>query len=361
LAASGRQRGRQLSVDLTTLESFAVRENVSENRQFDSVISKTDNKARPAKPLEQESNNSSMTRIIDFFKILGIIILSVNSNMLLFGQQISGRVFEMNSNLPIEHVHIGIVGHNFGAVSDQNGKYTLQIFPIFHNDTLRFSSIGYHSYSIKVSDFLNMSNMDVALEKRSYDLSDVVVRPSNHLNLDFEHKHDHLAFGTYMLPLVWYAGSDGPAELGVSRVIHPDEAGYKVFLDSIERHSGKYSLKMEMHGDKKPRSYGLFSGTLRPIEVFLGKRVEYRGWIKTQDARNGSAVLWLNVYDDNGRALGSYATRNRGLTGDNEWTQVSVRIRVNRNAKRINYGGWFDGEGTVWFDNLELYINGKIY
>ena len=55
LAASGRQCGRQLSVDLTTLESFALRENVSENRQFDSVISKKNNKARPAKPLEQES------------------------------------------------------------------------------------------------------------------------------------------------------------------------------------------------------------------------------------------------------------------------------------------------------------------
>jgi len=51
----------------------------------------------------------------------------------------------------------------------------------------------------------------------------------------------------------------------------------------------------------------------------------------------------------------------RGLTGDNEWTQVSVRVRVNRNATSIRFGGTFTGEGTVWFDNLELYINGRKY
>ena len=53
------------------------------------------------------------------------IIFLLSCNVLLFGQQISGTVFEMDSNLPIEYVNIGIVGKNIGTVSDQNGKYTL--------------------------------------------------------------------------------------------------------------------------------------------------------------------------------------------------------------------------------------------
>jgi len=50
----GRQCGRQLSANLTTLESFALRESFSESRQLESEINKKDNKARPAKQLEQE-------------------------------------------------------------------------------------------------------------------------------------------------------------------------------------------------------------------------------------------------------------------------------------------------------------------
>jgi len=51
----------------------------------------------------------------------------------------------------------------------------------------------------------------------------------------------------------------------------------------------------------------------------------------------------------------------RGLKGDNEWTQVSIKMDVSKDVKDINYGGLFPGEGTVWFDDLELYVNGEKY
>ena len=56
-----------------------------------------------------------------------IIVLLLSSNVLLWGQQISGSVFEMNSDIPVEYVNIGIVGKNVGTVSDHNGNYTLQL------------------------------------------------------------------------------------------------------------------------------------------------------------------------------------------------------------------------------------------
>ena len=97
--------------------------------------------------------------------------------MLLFGQSISGTVFEKNGENPVEYVNIGIVGKNIGTISDLNGKYTLQFDTEYYNDTLRFSCIGYHSYSVKVSDFIKLNNGNVNLEKRLYDLTEVVVRP----------------------------------------------------------------------------------------------------------------------------------------------------------------------------------------
>ena len=106
-----------------------------------------------------------------------LILFLLSSSVALCGQTISGTVFDKNSNLPVEYVNIGVVGKNIGTVSEQSGKYTLQIDDEYQNDTLRFSCIGYHSYSIKVSDFMNRNDGNVTLEKRTYDLTEVTVRP----------------------------------------------------------------------------------------------------------------------------------------------------------------------------------------
>lgn len=49
---------------------------------------------------------------------------------------------------------------------------------------------------------------------------------------------------------------------------------------------------------------------------------------------------------------------DRGLTGTNDWTQVSIKMDVSKDVTNINFGGIFQGEGTVWFDKLELFIDG---
>ena len=106
-----------------------------------------------------------------------IIFFLISGNVLLYGQTVSGTVFEMNSEIPIEYVNIGIIGKNIGTISDQNGRYTIRILPEYHDDMLIFSCIGYHSYSVKISDFIDLNNGNVSLEKRAYDLSEVVVTP----------------------------------------------------------------------------------------------------------------------------------------------------------------------------------------
>jgi len=109
-------------------------------------------------------------------KLFSILFL-LGSNVLLFGQSISGIVFETNSKIPVAYVNIGIVGKDIGTVSDQNGKYTLQINPKYYNDTLKFSCIGYRTYAVKVSDFVKMNEANVKLEKRVYNMTEVVICP----------------------------------------------------------------------------------------------------------------------------------------------------------------------------------------
>ena len=158
-------------------------------------------------------------------------------------------------------------------------------------------------------------------------------------NLDFEVERNGL-------PAYWYAGNGGIIE-----------GGFKVSLDYVEKHSGNKSVKMEMSGVRDERNFGVLTGTL-PIELVAGKTVEFKGWIKTKDVKNGYAGLWFRVDGENRAVLGFDNMHNRGLTGTNNWTQVSIIMEVSKDVKNINFGGLFPGEGTAWFDNFELFING---
>ena len=106
-----------------------------------------------------------------------IFFFLLSSNALLNGQTISGTVYEMNSNIPIAFAVIGIIGQNEGTVADYNGKYTLQIGTKHLNDSLRFSCLGYHPYSVKIADFITLNNGTVHLVKKIYEIPEAVVRP----------------------------------------------------------------------------------------------------------------------------------------------------------------------------------------
>ncbi|MCL2727038.1 MAG: erythromycin esterase family protein [Bacteroidales bacterium] len=153
----------------------------------------------------------------------------------------------------------------------------------------------------------------------------------NNLNLDFEVR----SFTNPSQPANWYTGG----------------AGFTIFLDSNEKHSGQLSLKMDIQNNPN-RTSGIFNANF-PVEMYAGKVVEYTGWIKTQGVQNGYAGLSLLVYGDGG-VVGSDNMYYRGLIGDNDWTQVSIKMEISKGAKTGFFGGLFNGTGTVWFDDLEL-------
>ena len=158
------------------------------------------------------------------------------------------------------------------------------------------------------------------------------------LNLDFEIR----SYNNASFPDYWYVGGEG----------------FKISLDDVERHSGKLSLKLVRNGNPDGK-YGVFNGSF-PIETVTGCEIEYKGWIKTKEVINGYAGLWFRV-DGAHSTLGFENMNNRGLQGNNNWTQVSIKMNVSPDATGIYFGGLFPGEGTVWFDHLELYINGVKY
>ena len=106
---------------------------------------------------------------------LCIIVFILAFNMLYGQRKITGSVFDENNNLPIEYVNIGIVGKNIGTVSDKDGKFSLLIESQYTNDSLLFSSIGFESRFVKISEI--KENNIINLKEKSYTLNEVIVNP----------------------------------------------------------------------------------------------------------------------------------------------------------------------------------------
>jgi hypothetical protein len=99
------------------------------------------------------------------------------SCQLLVCQNYKGIIVNSKNGNPIEYVNVGVIKKNIGTVSDNKGKYSINLVAEFDNDTLMFSCIGYQPYLIKVSEFKNLGQKDILLDERIFELNEVIVRP----------------------------------------------------------------------------------------------------------------------------------------------------------------------------------------
>jgi len=112
---------------------------------------------------------------MNHFKIFIVFIISLNYSV--YGQNYTGMIINERDQNPVEFVNIGVVGRNIGTISDENGKYSLLIDKKFENDTLKFSCIGFESFSIIVSNFIKLANKNIFLKEKIYELKEVIVSP----------------------------------------------------------------------------------------------------------------------------------------------------------------------------------------
>jgi CarboxypepD_reg-like domain len=110
---------------------------------------------------------------ISFIKGLLLVVLFIPE--FIYSQTLNGRVFSRETDLPVGYVNVGIVGRNIGTVTDLYGNYSLNIDPVNHNDSIRFSMIGYQSKIFLISQFIADSVKNVYLDTRTYTISEVKV------------------------------------------------------------------------------------------------------------------------------------------------------------------------------------------
>jgi erythromycin esterase-like protein len=97
-----------------------------------------------------------------------------------------------------------------------------------------------------------------------------------------------------------------------------------------------------------------------PIAAAAGKKVRYSGYIRTEGVTRGFAGLWWRVDGPSG-TLAFDNMQSRGVTGSTDWTRFTIELPVDASVRNINFGALLPGDGTAWFDDLTIELDGQPY
>ena len=150
--------------------------------------------------------------------------------------------------------------------------------------------------------------------------------------LNFEHKLG----GT--LPDGWRGGPPGT-----------------LFADAEISHApGKASARIERRSD----SQGEFSTLTNSIPIeFKGTKIELRGYLKTEEVSH-FAGLWMRE-DGIGETVEFDNMQSRQLKGTTQWSEYSIVLPLNPNARKISFGFLLAGTGKVWASEFRLLMDDK--
>ncbi len=111
-----------------------------------------------------------MHNYLKYFVCLFTLVFSINA----FSQiELKSKVVDFYTYLPLENTSIYIENSTIGTISNTDGRFVLSVPQELENDTLVISSIGYKSFRILVSDFVN--DEDVFLEEAIASLDEVLI------------------------------------------------------------------------------------------------------------------------------------------------------------------------------------------
>lgn len=143
---------------------------------------------------------------------------------------------------------------------------------------------------------------------------------------------------------------------GWSYEFYPPQAlAYPVKLDSIIKKEGSYSISIEKK--EKGEGYGVIDYMLP--KSYEGKVIDLIGYMKTEAVANGFAGLWLRLDGEDGQVMKLDNMQKQAITGTNDWKQYVIKLAYDNSVKSIHIGGLLVGDGKAWFDDLQVYIDGK--
>jgi hypothetical protein len=96
-----------------------------------------------------------------------------------FGQTITGRIFDETTGESLDYVNIRVVGKNIGGISAMGGEFSIDVSKTQKTDTLKFSYIGYETFSLVFGKDDLVSRHIIKLKPKSTELIEVTIVSKN--------------------------------------------------------------------------------------------------------------------------------------------------------------------------------------
>ena len=127
---------------------------------------------------------------------------------------------------------------------------------------------------------------------------------------------------------------------------------YKVYIDSTNVKSGKFSAVIEGNNSKS----GFKALAINLPNNYKGESIRLSGYIKTENVTDGHAGLWMRIDPE----IGFDNMNDRGIVGTNDWEKYEIILPLKpEKTDRIVIGGLLVGTGKMWLDDLQVSIDGK--
>jgi len=79
----------------------------------------------------------------------------------------TGRLFDEKTQNPLAFAHVAVLGSKNGAVTNENGKFTITSHQLKEDDTLSFYFVGYQTKKISIGNFLSKPIINLASGSRT--------------------------------------------------------------------------------------------------------------------------------------------------------------------------------------------------
>lgn len=146
--------------------------------------------------------------------------------------------------------------------------------------------------------------------------------------------------------------------IGWHSPLEKEISGFTVKIDSLTKYKGKYAVCIERDTSVLITELGKILFAIPSI--YEGATIKLIGYIKTEGINpEGSAGLSINSVGTSG-IIEENKVEAKKIAGINPWKKYSVELNLDDRVKKIQIGGWLKGtKGKAWFDELNVYIEGK--
>lgn len=139
-----------------------------------------------------------------------------------------------------------------------------------------------------------------------------------------------------------------------------DQGFFETLVDRSDSYTGSQSLRVRYRSTDPWNQNSGFDGMGEnfPAAEVAGKRVRYSAAIRTEGITSGAADLWWVVDNAAGDTIAFGSLGNQAARGTTPWTRYSFEVDVPAEAAEVAFGAILQGNGTAWFDDIKVEIDG---